>query len=69
MKTLALFVVAFIVTAPVIMGLAIDSLLFNVCALIWAGCWWLFFTRTKSGKKAFLRGYKMASKLMSDIDV
>lgn len=69
MKTLALFVVAFIVTAPVIMGIATDSILFNVCALIWGACWWLFFSRTKSGKRAFLRGYKTASKLMRDIDV
>lgn len=69
MKTLALFSVAFIVTAPVILGLAIDSVLFNVCALIWGACWWLFFSRTNVGRKAFKKGYKIACETMGDVDV
>ena len=69
MKTLVLFVVAFIVTAPVILGLAIDSLSYNLCALAWGAGWWCFFTRSKSGKKMFLRGYKIACKTMSGAGV
>ena len=69
MKTLALFAVAFIVTAPVIMGIATDSILFNVCALIWAGCWWLFFTRTELGRKTFKKGSQIASDIMGNCDV
>lgn len=69
MKNVIFFAVAFVVTAPVIMGIATDSILFNVCAIIYGGLWYIFFTHTKVGRKALKKGYRIACKLMSSCDV
>lgn len=72
MKTLdyAIFwVVLFVVTTPVILGLMTDEIKPALFALVWGGSWWLFFTRTSCGKKAFRKGYRIACDIMGDCDV
>lgn len=66
MEKLALFTGAFIVCVPVIIGLSTDEILPSLAALAWAAAWWFFFRRTKVGRKAYRKGYRIASHLMQD---
>lgn len=69
MRTITLFVAVFVITAPVILGLATDSIGAAVFALVWAYAWWAFFAHTKLGRKLYRKGYRIASSFMGDCDV
>ncbi len=42
------------------------TLTYNLFALAWGAMWWVFFSSTKIGRKAFRKGYRIASGLMQD---
>ncbi len=67
MKKAILFVVAFIVCAPVLLGLATDSFVYSLSAVIYGAAWYLFFTHTNSGRKLLRKGYRIACTIMQDI--
>lgn len=72
MKTLdyvIFWAVCALVTFPVFVGLMTDEILPGIFALLWGGSWWLFFTRTEFGRKAFKKGSQIASDIMGDCDV
>ena len=70
MKNYAIFwAVVLVVTAPVVLGLMIDAVSYNLFALAWAAMWWVIFTRTERGRKAFIRGYRIACCIMRGADV
>ena len=69
MKTLnyiIFWVLSFVIVTPVLLAIMSDSVVFVICALVWSALWYCFFTKTKRGKRMFLRGYKMAAHIMSD---
>lgn len=66
MKKAILFIVAFIVCAPVFVGLSADSLPASLFALAWGAAWWVFFTSTKIGRRMYRKGYRIAATIMQD---
>lgn len=72
MKTLdyAIFwAVCALVSFPVFVGLMTDEIMPGIFAIAWAAMWWAIFTRTDCGKKAFRKGYRIASSIMGDCDM
>ena len=72
MKTLdyAIFwAILCLVCVPVLFGLMTDKISCGIFAISWAAMWWLFFTRTELGRKAFKKGSQIASDIMGDCDV
>lgn len=69
MRKATFLAVVFVITAPVILGLATDSIGAAVFALSWAFAWWAFFAHTNIGKKLYKRGYRIACEIMGDCDV
>lgn len=61
--------VVFVITAPVILCLATDSIGCVVFAFAYAFAWWAFFAHTNIGKKLYKRGYRIACEIMGDCDV
>ena len=58
-----------LVCVPVLLGLMTDKISYGIFAIAWAAMWWAIFTRTDCGKKAFRKGYRIASNIMGDCDV
>lgn len=72
MKTIsyiAFWAVCALVMVPVFLGLMCDELTPVILALAWGAMWWAIFTHTKSGKKVFRKGYRIACRIMGDCDV
>ena len=58
-----------LVCVPVLFGLMTDQISCGIFAISWAAMWWAIFTRTKSGKKVFRKGYRIACTIMGDCDM
>lgn len=72
MKTLdyvIFWAVLSLVMVPIFLGLMTDKISYGIFAISWAAMWWAIFTRTDCGKKAFRKGYRIASSIMGDCDV
>ena len=72
MKTLdyvIFWAVLSLVMVPIFLGLMTDQISYAILAIAWGVMWWAIFTRTKSGKKVFRKGYRIACRIMGDCDV
>ena len=72
MKTLdyvIFWAVLSLVMVPIFLGLMTDQISYAILAIAWGVMWWAIFTRTKSGKKVFRKGYRIACRSMGDCDV
>ena len=70
MKNYILFwAVLCIVVVPVILGLMVDLVTYNLFAVCYAAVWWIIFNKTKEGRKVFRKGYKIACSIMGDCDI
>lgn len=72
MKTIsyiAFWAVLSLVMVPIFLGLMTDQISYVILAIAWGAMWWAIFTRTKSGKKVFRKGYRIACSIMGDCDV
>ena len=58
-----------LVMVPIFLGLMTDQISYAILAIAWGVMWWAIFTRTKSGKKVFRKGYRIACRIMGDCDV
>ena len=55
-----------VVMVPVMLGLMTDSVWFAIASILWGAMWWAIFTHTKRGKRAFLKGYRIAAAIMGN---
>lgn len=69
MKHLIFWAVLSLVCVPVIIGLISNEIAPALFALVWAAAWWWLFSSTKIGRRAFIKGYKIACSIMSGADV